>query len=102
MTGVSIPRLRRVRFKDGRTVTVIRRPPPDTSLVDAFRISAARAVDQTDGTGIQAFAILLWDGRGYCYVDYRVADRSPLVAAQLPQLEKDVLLAETGARWSRE
>lgn len=100
--GVSIPRLRRIRFKDGRTVTVMRRPPPDTSIVDEFKISAARGADQTDGAGIQAFAILLWDGRGYCYVDYRVADNSPLVAAQLPQLAKDALLAETGVRWSRE
>lgn len=101
MTGVSIPRLRRVRFKDGRTITVIH-PRRDPSLTDCFKQVLSKAMDQTSPFGIQAFAILAWDGRGYCFVDYRVADGSALVAAQIPQLAKDALLAELAVRWTTE
>lgn len=101
MGGVSIPRLRRVRFKGGRTITVIHRKP-DTAVSDLFKKSVAHVTESQTGQGMQAFALLVWDSRGYCFVDYQIGEASPIAAVSIPQLAKDTLLAETAARWANE
>lgn len=99
MTGVSIPRLRRVRFKDGRTIDVLRRNA-DSDMCARFRRSVDRILAVERDHPMEAFAVLVWDGNGYVLVDYLIGDKSKMLACSLPQLAKDTLLAEQAIRWT--
>jgi hypothetical protein len=90
-------RLRRVRFKDGRTIEVLRRPEPAT-VNKRFRSSAADASEDD----LVAFAIVGWKANGEIFVDYENSVRSNVPAGALPQLAKDALLGEVAVRWSKD
>lgn len=100
MTGTTTLRLRRVRFKDGRTIEVLRRD--DDGVGRDFSASAARVLDTDLGKQMVAYVVIAWDTNGYVYADYRNSDRSGIPAVGLPQLAKDTLIAEQAVRWARE
>lgn len=99
MTSTTTLRLRRVRFKDGRTIEIMR---------NADRTDVARSLVRTANKGLAsktetvAYALVAWFADGEVLVDYRVGPRSPFAAGQISQMAKDVLLIEQAIRWSRE
>lgn len=90
-------RLRRIRFKDGRTIEVLRRPESPT-VNKRFSASAASA---SEGE-LVAFAIVCWRADGELFVDYENSARANVPAGAVPQLAKDALLAEAAVRWSKD
>lgn len=93
-------RLRRVRFKDGRTLTVLR-PKVDTEVRDHFARSSRNCLAHETSADMAGFAIVAWDASGEVFIDYRNGPKSPLPVGGVGQYVKDVLQAEQAVRWSR-
>lgn len=92
----SIPRLRRIRFKDGRTIEVLRRPE-DSDVASRLRGSMIKSVDY--GSEVVGFALIVWYANGEVFPATHNGVKSPLLAGQVAQYVKDVILADTAARW---
>lgn len=92
-------RLRRVRFKDGRTLEVLR--PKDEGIARKLTACAARA-SEYGGADMAGFAIVAWRRDGCVFVNYENGDCSPVPGGGVPQYAHDVLLAELGARWAKQ
>ena len=99
---VSIPRLRRVRFKDGRTLEVFRKPIPPQEIQANLRMTVNRCLESEVGDGMAGFAFVAWAKTGEVFVNYENGDGSLVSGGAVPQYVKDILLAELAARWSRD
>lgn len=97
---VSIPRLRRIRFKDGRTIEVLRQPEKSRWVQDSLTASCAKA-SEWGGAGMAGFALVAWSRDGEVYVNFE-NDGSRLPAGGVPQYVRDVLLAEVASRWAKD
>lgn len=95
----SIPRLRRVRFKDGRTIEVLRRQE-DGDVASRLRGSAAKSIDY--GSEVVGYALVVWYANGEVFLAAHNGPKSPLLAGQVAQYCKDVLLADNAARWAED
>lgn len=95
----SIPRLRSIQYKDGRTLTILR--PKHENVAGRLKASVEKAIDDKP-EDVVAYALIVWDISGMVFPAYYIGDRSPLPAGQIPQLVKDVLLAEMAARWAKD
>lgn len=97
-------RLRRIRFKDGRTVEVLR----SRNDTEAVRISTAldRAVTMAKGGEREApmvgFALVAWAADGQVFCTYENGGNSTIPAGHVPQYAKDCLLATMAANWSKD
>lgn len=107
MFGGSIPmaanktttlRLRRVKFKSGGSLEIMRAPRAE-NLNAALMASAERACEDAS---VEAFSLVGWRTDGSVYVNYRISDKSSIVAGQIPSLVRDVLVAEVAGRWVSE
>lgn len=94
-------RLRRVRFKDGRTLDVIR-PKRDVVIRDTFRTASGRIGTGYNADEMAGFAIVTWSRSGMVCVRYENSDSSSVAACQVPQYVKDCLLAEVAVKWARD
>lgn len=97
----SIPRLRRVRFKDGRTIEVLRQPPKSRIAQDALAQSTKNCLSSKIGDDMVGFALVAWTDSGEIYVNFHNGGAA-LIAGQVPQFVKDILLAEQAVRWATE
>jgi hypothetical protein len=92
-------RLRSVRFKNGGEVRLLR-PKVDVSVRESFD----RTVERAKGLGrpeeMAGFAIVTWSRDGRAFVNFQNGSASPIMAGQVSSYVRDVLLAETGARWA--
>lgn len=98
----SIPRLRRVRFKDGRTIEVLRQPPKSRAVQKGLEQSVSRALESCVGDNMVGFALVCWAETGEVYVNYSNGDKSLVSGGMVPQYVKDILIAEQAARWANE
>jgi hypothetical protein len=96
---MSALRLRRIRFKDGRTIEVLRAKHEDVAA--KLRKAVELAIDD-DPAGIVAYALVSWRSDGTVFPAFHNGSRSTIQAGQIPQYCKDVLLAEVAARWSKD
>lgn len=92
-------RLRRVRFKDGRTIEVLR--PKDEGIGKTLTRAAARAAEFAP-KDMAGFALVAWNINGEVFVNYHNGQRSPVPGGGVAQYVKDVLIAETAVRWSKD
>lgn len=97
ITKTTTLRLRRVRFKNGNTIEVLR-PKADETPV---RLQDSVAAALEDRSGIVGYALVVWTADGRVTPAYYNGPRSPILAGQVPQYAKDVLLAEVATRWAR-
>jgi hypothetical protein len=96
----SIPRLRRIRFKDGRTIEVFRRRTRTVQL--ALQECTKKFIDADHDNLICGFALVAWDTNGEVLVHYENQDGSLVQSGQVPQFVKDCLLAEVAVRWTKD
>jgi len=94
----SIPRLRRIRFKDGRSIDILR--PKSESVLPEFRAVIDDAI--ANNPDMAGFAIVAWRPSGEVFVTYRNGTRSQIIGGGVPQYVHDCFLAEVAVRWSRE
>lgn len=99
LTDAAPLRLRRVRFKDGRTVEVLRRRD-DGEVGDRLRKVASQAIE--NASPVVGYALVAWYENGEVFPAFHNGRESPLLAGQVPQYAKDVLLAEVAARWAKD
>lgn len=92
-------RLRRVRFKDGLTIEILR--PKDEGIAKKLTLCAARA-SEFAGADMAGFALVAWRRDGFVFVNYENGDCSPVPGGGVPQYAHDCLLAELGARWAKQ
>lgn len=93
----SIPRLRRIRYKDGRTLDVF--PTKSEGTIERRLRKAMAAAMRDEGVDpMLGYAVVAWYKSGDNYSDYSNDEPSPLMAGQVPQYVKDILLAEYGRR----
>lgn len=97
MTTAKI-RLRRVRFKDGRTIEVFHRPD-DLEIDKKFKASAASAME---GTEMAGYAIVAWRKNGGSFCAWNNSFNSQVASGQVPQYVKDMLILETAADWAEQ
>lgn len=95
----SIPRLRRVRFKDGRTIDVLRRRE-DSDVGGRLRSATANAIDYD--SEVVGFALVVWYENGEVYPSAHNGPKSTLLAGQVGQYAKDVILTDLAAGWANE
>lgn len=91
-------RLRRVRFKNGRTIEVFR-PPQKLAMGQRLQDSVADALSRE--SNISAYVLVAWREKGSCYIAYGNECGSGIPEASLPNITRDALVAEMGARWSQ-
>lgn len=94
---VSIPRLRRVRFKDGRCLEVLRPGASDPAYLTR-KLAAAVAVHTARAHGPSGAAIVLWDSAGY--TTGVVVNGTPLPGILIPDLVRNVLLGHKIEDWT--
>jgi hypothetical protein len=92
-------RCRRVRFKNGHSIEMLR--PKHEDVAGRFRDATDRAVSENQSPMI-GYAIVTWHQDGTVFPAYHNGERSQLQAGQVPQYAKDVLLAEVAARWAKD
>lgn len=92
-------RCRRVRFKNGGTIEMLR--PKTEDVAARLRTSAVQAEDGNPKE-IVGYALVVWRSSGEVFTAYHNGNRSPILAGQVPQYVKDCLLAEVAVRWSRD
>lgn len=98
-------RLRRVRFKDGRTIEVFRNREREAVYADAVgRLS--RSADSCIGglaaRGLVGYALVAWAADGEVFTAYHNSETSMVPAGRVPSYVHDCLLAEQAVRWSRD
>lgn len=93
----SIPRLRRIRFKDGRTLDVLRPVTSDASYFQrkAFETIATHLANARGQSGV---AIVMWDSQGYTVG--RVINGMPIPGILIPDLVRNVLLGHKIEDWT--
>lgn len=91
-------RLRRIIFKDGRTIDVLR--PKNESHAKDLKNSAQHAGECFPD--MAGWALIAWTPKGDVFVNYANGQRSPVPGGGVPQYAKDVLLAECAVRWAKE
>lgn len=102
MTKPAAPlRLRRVRFKDGRANIEVMTRRSDGEVAGKLRGAAAKAIE-TGTTEVVGYALVVWYADGLVFPAYHNGDKSPILAGQVPQYAKDVLLAEVATRWAKD
>lgn len=97
-------RLRRIRFKDGRTLDVLR-PRVDREAVrvrDALAASSDLCIETMQPSGIVGYALVAWARNGEVFCAYENGDHSTVPAGFVPQYVHDVLLGEVAVRWSQD
>ncbi|HEV2097803.1 MAG TPA: hypothetical protein VGR45_02625 [Stellaceae bacterium] len=94
---VSIPRLRRVRFKDGGAdLTVMRRPDADRRRAVRSKIEE---VLSTHGPDVAGCALVVWGMDFSSTAGMRVTD-GPLSQASVPDFVRTRLIADIAERWT--
>jgi hypothetical protein len=91
-------RCRRIRFKNGHTIEVLRPRIDDV----AGRLRSHVQAITSDGIPLVGFAVVAWRADGTVMPSYYNGPRSPILAGQVPQYAKDCLLTECAARWSKD
>lgn len=94
-------RLRRVRFKSGGSVEVLR-PRRDMTTHENFVRCTDRAANEALDSEIVGFAVVAWSRCGQVFVNFDNGNGSPLPGGAVPNFVRDVLLAEQAVRWSRD
>lgn len=93
---VSIPRLRRVRFKDGRTIEVMRQRY-DSGHTQAFvRETVAEHFEKA--TFLSGCALVLWSPGNHTTV--QVLNNGAVPGELLPDFVRTALLCDETTRWS--
>lgn len=100
MKAASPLRLRRIRFKDGRTITVFR---PKAELCtaearDTLKRSMAKVSNSETGESMVGFGLVAWARDGSVYVNYFNSENSGVPAGGVAGFVYDTLLAEQAAR----
>lgn len=93
----SVPRLRRIRFKDGRTLEVLRPRTEDP----AAAVLMAKLVIETHfkgGPGPHGCAVVLWSSDGA--TSARVVNDTVIPGILLPDLVRNVLLGHKIESWT--
>lgn len=97
MTGTSIPRLRRVRFKDGRTIEVLRPKPSDDQHIRAqLKKVVAWAMEMDRPLGGAAIAVWDIDGSSICDLQ----SNGTIPAILVPDFVRNRLLAAKIEDWT--
>lgn len=93
----SIPRLRRIRFKDGRTIEVIR---PKGSDVNYFKRVLGETVNlHLDGAnGPCGIAVVMWDSHGF--TTCKVFNETAIPGILVPDLVRNVMLGNKIEAWT--
>lgn len=95
----SVPRLRRITYKDGRSVTVIR---PTKNFPDRIWIeSHIRDLLDSHGDDISGFAIVVWDKSGASTARMQSVHPS-IPVIYVPDFVRNRLLALKIEEWARE
>src|ERR1700731_639324 len=92
-------RLRRVRFKNGNTVEVLRTKNED--IVARLYKTVAHAIEDASAE-VVGYALVMWNADGTVFPAYYNGKKSPILSGQVPQYAKDCLLTETAARWAED
>lgn len=95
-------RLRRVRFKSGGTLEVLRPIPQQSEILRRFSESAANCAADPEMQDMAGYAIVAWSVQSSVFVGYQQAAQCSIPAGHLPQYVKDCLLAETAGRWMKD
>lgn len=90
----SIPRLRRIRFKDGRTIEMLRLPENPGS--DGMWADI-RAKMESHGSEVEGYAFVVWGGD---YSTVALATGPSLPLAYLPDYVRNRLLLQIFERWT--
>lgn len=98
MNAASPLRLRRVRFKNGNTIEVLK--CGNTDAPDRFRRITDNILNYP--SQIAGYALVAWHADGAVLADYRNGAFSPLTSGQIPQYAKDCLLTEMAVRWNKD
>lgn len=94
---VSIPRLRRIRYKDGRVLEVFRPAASDPAYLSQ-KISETVAMHLATATGPSGVAVVLWDSAGY--TSGRVLNGTSLPGILIPDLVRNTLLGHKIEDWT--
>lgn len=93
-------RLRRVRFKSGGEITVLR---PDKADPVRDHIGKTLCDLQDNFTAkLAGFAIVVWDVNGLVFVDYENGQNSGVAAGGVAEYAKNILASEQILRWAKE
>lgn len=91
-------RLRRIRFKSGGCIEVLKLR--EEGIAAVLKETASDAANFAPN--MAGFALVAWKPNGEVFVNYRNGDRSLIPGGGVPQYVKDVLLAEVAVRWSKD
>jgi hypothetical protein len=81
---------------------VLRQKDDAADIRASFLGSVRAAIDSKVGAKLAGFAFVAWAETGEVFCDYNNGPRSLILAGQVPQYSKDVLLAEVAVRWSKD
>lgn len=98
MDKTSIPRLRRIRFKDGRTIDVLRTKPKDDIIL---RGNLRRFVDyalRKGGEDVSGYAIVVWDKTNSSICEYGTTGGIP--GPSIPDYVRTRLLGHMIEKWT--
>lgn len=90
----SVPRLRRIRFKDGRTIEMLRFP--ENATIEGMWADI-RAKMEDHGPAVEGYAFVVWGG-DYSTVAMATGPNLPL--AYLPDYVRNRLLLQISERWT--
>lgn len=98
MNKVSIPVVRRVRFKDGRSLEILRQyTQNDRKHIDA-RVGPMMDRFFADGKGAGGFAFCIWDANGAsCSAQSNFI--GPVPSAGVPDFVRNLLMLQLAASW---
>ena len=100
--GVSIPRLRSVRFKDGRTLRVISPAREVTKRVTDHLVRQVGNVKQIYRDDLAGYALVVWDRQGASSSAYIVSDASRLSNIEMPTFVAERLRCDIIAELAQE